>query len=811
MPVAVSYPGVYIQEVPSGVHTITGVSTSIGAFFGRTAKGPIDKAVRCLSFADFLREFGGPHPLSDLATSVRQFFDNGGTDCYVVRLAKGALSASVALKNLSNAKNVLTATAKAAGTWAHDVKLEIDYNTPNPDDSFNLAAIHEVAGNVIAREDFSNLSMNPFSPRFAPTFVTQSSKLIDLNLHPEMTAGGATAIDPAAFINTIANTPAGFSQGRRPFVGTAADNLRDNIKSEINKLLRPALPVDLKSKFSISINGGPFLDINLAGIDVTLPDPAFDTREKVLNKLVQEINDQLHLTDPALNVVGVWEVIEADKVVVPRFTSATGPQFTSVQIRRAPANDFAVPMLLGVEQGGIEVARYSNMRPVFTGTAFFGGPTYPADFITDIGTFANLANTAVSGVKIGTSPKVMVNLATAGAKNFEQAPSGFDGVREKLRIIAQKVNSDPNVPWSAELWGYHLAFRKKSGGINDKADVVTEVDVTFGQNFISNTRQYVLGNAGMSPFQSAGTPGNNGTFPDAGTYGGDPVKHTGFYALDKVDLFNLMVLPGDREVDESTYLQIIGPASVYCNQHRAFLLVDAPASWTDVDIPEADASAVNALRALVVKDHSAVFYPRAQYSDAGLKKLIGPSGMIAGLMARIDSQRGVWKAPAGTEAALFGVLDLEVNLTDLENGVLNKLGVNCLRKFPTGIVNWGARTLDGSDDIGSEWKYIPIRRLALFLEESLFRGTKWVVFEPNDEPLWASIRLNLNAFMMGLFRQGAFQGSTPDKAFYVKCDGETTTQNDRNLGIVNIEVGFAPLKPAEFVIIKIQQIAGDLT
>jgi phage tail sheath protein FI len=118
--------------------------------------------------------------------------------------------------------------------------------------------------------------------------------------------------------------------------------------------------------------------------------------------------------------------------------------------------------------------------------------------------------------------------------------------------------------------------------------------------------------------------------------------------------------------------------------------------------------------------------------------------------------------------------------------------------------------MDGSDDDSSEWKYIPIRRLALFLEESLFRGTKWVVFEPNDEPLWAKIRLNLGAFMMRLFRQGAFQGSTPDKAFFVKCDGETTTQADRDLGIVNILVGFASLKPAEFVIIRIQQIAGEL-
>jgi phage tail sheath protein FI len=180
--------------------------------------------------------------------------------------------------------------------------------------------------------------------------------------------------------------------------------------------------------------------------------------------------------------------------------------------------------------------------------------------------------------------------------------------------------------------------------------------------------------------------------------------------------------------------------------------------------------------------------------------------MIAGLMARTDSQRGVWKAPAGIEADLRGLTDLEINMTDNENGVLNKLGVNCIRKFPNGIVSWGARTLDGSDDFGSEWKYIPIRRLALFLEESLFRGTKWVVFEPNDEPLWSKIRMNLNAFMMGLFRQGAFQGTTPDKAFFVKCDGETTTANDRNLGIVNIKVGFAPLKPAEFVIISIQQI-----
>ena len=149
--------------------------------------------------------------------------------------------------------------------------------------------------------------------------------------------------------------------------------------------------------------------------------------------------------------------------------------------------------------------------------------------------------------------------------------------------------------------------------------------------------------------------------------------------------------------------------------------------------------------------------------------------MIAGLMARTDATRGVWKAPAGIEADLARRRRLDVKLTDEENGVLNPLGVNCIRTFPAGIVNWGARTLEGADDSGSEWKYIPIRRLALMLEESLFRGTKWVVFEPNDEPLWAKIRLNVGAFMMCAVPPGRVPGHQPEGAFFVKCDAETTT------------------------------------
>ncbi len=804
MPVAVSYPGVYIQEVPSGVHTITGVSTSIGAFFGRTAKGPINRAVHCLSFADFLREFGGPHPLSDLAQSVKQFFDNGGTDCYVVRVAHNAAKADITLRNLANTA-VLQVTAKDAGNWGNGVRLEVDYKTTNPEETFNLRAIHEDNGAVVSSESFLNLSMNPNSPRYAPNFVTQSSKLVDLALV------GAFSIE---------STPQqGFSEGRRPFdtssaVGDPPTTPPTTLRDWLNGIVYPSAPGATSfSRFEISVNDGPYTAIDLQA-DATLFSGATNT---VAGQLGSKINAQLPTgvtiacTAPAVTGVPNTNVM--------RISSTTGNQL-SVRIRRASSNDFAGPLMLGIDQGGIEVTRYGNHRPVPTATFYsdsanrlaalaqnafnqltFVGAPPPGNVVALDASGTNVLVTTVT-----TQPWFRDALASAVSDHN-------DGVREKLAILAKAINDTPGTPARAEVWGYHLALVSKTGTMNSQIIITTSTTNIWGF-FTANVRQYSLGNAGTSPFQAgAGQLGrdDDGTPLVAADFIGSALDHSGFNALDKVDLFNLMILPGDREVLEPMYLQLIGPASIYCNQHRAFLLVDAPDSWTDGDLPNADASAVNSLRALVVKDHSAVFYPKVQYSDAGLKKLIGPSGMIAGLMARTDSTRGVWKAPAGTEADLRGVLDLEVNLTDLENGVLNKLGVNCLRKFPTGIVNWGARTLDGSDDIGSEWKYIPIRRLALFLEESLFRGTKWVVFEPNDEPLWASIRLNLNAFMMSLFRQGAFQGSTPDKAFYVKCDGETTTQNDRNLGIVNIEVGFAPLKPAEFVIIKIQQIAGDLT
>jgi phage tail sheath protein FI len=285
------------------------------------------------------------------------------------------------------------------------------------------------------------------------------------------------------------------------------------------------------------------------------------------------------------------------------------------------------------------------------------------------------------------------------------------------------------------------------------------------------------------------------------------------FALDRVDLFNILCIPRAvaDDVSDTETMAIYSAALAFCQDKRAFLLVDVPSSVDEMQDVEDWLDDHDGLR----DKNSALYFPRTQIPDPVNEfrlRSVAASGTMAGIFARTDSQRGVWKAPAGIEAVLNGVVQLDAKLTDAENGVLNPLAINCLRTFPVyGGIAWGARTLDGADQRASEWKYVPIRRLALMLEESLFRGTKWVVFEPNDEPLWAKIRLNVGAYMNSLFRQGAFQGATPKEAYFVKCDGETTNEDDRNKGIVNIQVGFAPLKPAEFVVISIQQIAGDLT
>jgi len=520
MPATLSYPGVYIEEVPSGVRTITGVATSITAFVGRALQGPVDRAVRVQSFAEYTQIFGGLWGLSTMGHAVSHFFQNGGGDAVIVRVFNHGATPPA---NDSNTITLPTPTgslileASSPGAWSAALTATVDHVTRDPGDAalFNLIVdkLDKAGGSVVVvSERFLNVSGSAADPRFVNTVLDQESSFVRV---------------------------------------------------------RTSAPAD---------------------------------------------------------------------------ESPTGP----------PVN------------------------------------------------------------------------ATATA--------------------------------------------------TDGSDV---------------TDTQILGTQAL---------------------------RTGLFALDPVDLFNLLCIPPPApgaDVADATW----AAAAKYCQDRRAMLLVDAPAAWT-ANPATAVASArtgVNGLRNTVGNDqarNAAAYFPRLRMPDPVNENRLAdfaPCGAVAGIIARTDAQRGVWKAPAGLDASFSGVREFTYTLTDGGNGVLNPLGLNCLRSFPVaGNVVWGARTLAGADLLASEWKYVPVRRTALYLEESLYRGTQWVVCEPNDEPLWAQIRLNVGAFMQNLFLQGAFQGRSPKEAYLVKCDRETTTQNHINLGIVNIVVGFAPLKPAEFVVIRIQQLAGQI-
>jgi phage tail sheath protein FI len=515
---AFTYPGVYIEELSSGQHTITGVATSIGAFIGWAAMGPVDAATLVQSWAEFQTIFGGLDSRSWLGYSVNQFFANGGGECYIVRLAwDGTLTGTHsptanATASATGIGGSLTLYAANPGLWGNSLRVSVTIPTGSTTTFNLLVQMLNASGALTTLESYVNLSISATDANYAVTVVNSDSSYV-------------TFTNPS----------------------TAAD---------------------------------------------------------------------------------------------------------------------AIPAAL---------------------------PT-----------------------------------ATASAEAFT---GGLDGT-----VL---VPNDGN---------FELALAQ------------------------SATRGYLL--------------------------------------LDRVDIFNLLCVPGETTAANISTLQ------AYCMTRRAFYLVDSPKAATisglitsgPVGSTSGSITGVNA-------NYSAFYFPWVQAPDpvvGNRPALFPPCGFVAGIYAATDASRGVWKAPAGIQASITGNSGLQYVMTEAENGSLNTQAVNCIRQFKVyGDVVWGARTLDGNDQQGSQWKYVPIRRLALFIESSLYNGTQWVVFEPNDATLWGQVRMNVGTFMQGLFLQGAFAGTTPQTAYFVKCDAENNPGSSVAQGIVNILVGFAPVSPAEFVVIQIQQILAN--
>lgn len=344
---------------------------------------------------------------------------------------------------------------------------------------------------------------------------------------------------------------------------------------------------------------------------------------------------------------------------------------------------------------------------------------------------------------------------------------------------------------SPGAWGSRLTARTDERGVLVVSDTATGLSESFADLSLVeatsslvrvHTRPQRVPPAQTAVLTPAVDDGGQAGPVDAGAY------RRALQALRRADLVNLLVVPGDLPPE------VVAAAIAFAEERRAVFLADPPAGWSTVD------DAVAAAAAFPRSANAAVYFPRIRRPGP----LRAASGAVAGVIARTDVARGVWTSPAGVEAELKGVAELDLPLTDAEGGRLNPLGVNCLRSFPgTGPVLWGARTAD------VEWRYLAVRRTALFLAESIARGLRRATFEPNDEPLWASIRADIGAFLHELFGRGAFAGTTPRDAYFVRCDSETTTRADIDSGVVNVVVGFAPSRPAEFVLLRLQQPAGQ--
>lgn len=788
MPVVLSYPGVYVEEIPSGQFTITGVATSITAFIGRALRGPVDGPVTLFNFGDYERMFGGLSYDFPLSYAVQDFFMNGGGQAVVARLFEPAsvgrkdwdADAATALAKLKNAVKSTGGTFDAATqTKAGEAAL-----TAQADATKKILESFQANVKGVRTEAAFTSAVDAIA---APPFPTGIATMaLDTN-------GGGALATPAVVVTRAVLAAA--------FDGTG-------------NAFNPAATVH---------------SLQAAATQAAL---AFEE-------------------NPALKVArSAQKAVKGDSVAdaVGASLMAVGPAMAHGTGGKAPAGMHDLAQLLQI------IA--STVTPVLAPAT---APTpHPADFATSLKTAidgtklhasADASAAAVNAAEVGGATVISVILATLDAVSAavfslpeEQilklvaADPGVWGNNLKATIDTESI-SDQSVMLFAksglgkeDVFNLTVFYTRPNGTVDIERFTNVTIKGAAGELkplpnridlMLADRSRYVrvaaaasgpiLPTVAPSYATGAAAGGADGGHLRTETYVGDESAETGLYMLKKVDLFNLLCIPPDQRGSGSgtdTDSEVYQEALAYCVARRAVLIVDPPVAWADsYKQGLLDQMKPESLHLVGTQTrNAAVYFPRVVKEDLamdGRLSVFPASGAIAGVIAATDVQRGVWQAPAGQNAGLNNIYALELALTDDEQGELNSLGINCLRHLPhLGPVVWGARTLRGAEQLSDDFKYLSVRRLALFLEESLYRGTRWAVFEPNNEALWSSLRLAINAFMGDLAKQGAFYG------FEIKCDQDTNTQTNIDKGIVTVLVQYAPVKPAEFVVLQFQQQAG---
>jgi uncharacterized protein len=787
-----TYPGVYIEEISSGSHAITGVPTSVTAFVGRTLMGPLNEPTDCFGYADYERYFGGLSASYPLAYAVQDFFDNGGDHAIVVRV----------FHDMADGLVVQNATATFAALSGGGAEIQ--------------AIGPGKFGNSIALSfDYLGLRTIAATPATATFELTQARDATPSGtVVLTMTASPGGAVKATYAINA-GDTVDVIAQG----LATSFNAAGSTAFGQAQVLMATPTRAQVRFQTQTAGTGAPAVAWTLTpgtGFQIAATPPGTSATAGTFAAGASQSGAA------ASGTMTVGGPASAAGTLTFLATSPTGSTALAT-----------VPVTAGQTVKSLAAGIQSAFNLAFGGPSGFIAPVTvdPTTFALTIaaaqpGVPGNSVQikqigTLPAGVKVtppalpltgGVNPGYSDAPAIAAAQQFEQYGVAPDDLFNVTVTYAPPGGGAPVTERynSVSLTGEHSPTRIDRA-IN-QASVLVHVPASPAYPWSPYPSTVVFQFPGQSPTLLSAKGGSDSPALQPADFAGDQLAQTGMYALQTVDIFNLLCLPPDAAPSDTLPMTGVGQdpglyaaAADFCVSQRAMLLCDPPQAWASY----AQAGRYNLMQPTDVgitdqagQQNSAVYFPRIQKEDllSGTTKSFSPVGSIAGQYATTDKARGVWKAPAGISTGLSGVTALDFKMTDAQDGEINPLGINALRWFNViGPVIWGARTLRGADVLADDFKYVSARRLTLYIESSLYQGTQWAVFEPNAEPLWSSLRLAVNGFMAPLQQQGAFYG------YSVQCDSKTTTAADIELGVCNIIVAFAPVLPAEFIVLKIQQ------
>ena len=763
-------PGVYIEEIPSGARPIEGAATSVAAFVGPAVRGPAGEATRIGTLDDYKTHYGNIASEDDaMGLAVQSFYLNGGKTAYICRVAgNGSAAASVSFNREAAAEPVLVFSASSVGAWGEELFVMIEKQDPEAL-SFDVLVGHQVDGNFEEAERFADMNMRVGSDQYVVTTINETSGLVRVelgaavagNYGPATLTGGDTGTENDYFSAALGGATE----------GTLTLNLNGRGPESITIDLSTAV-IDGTDH---DTDGGNLATAVQAGIlahsqlqvfqDVTV---GYNSRRFTITSPTDESNASLDVTGGTLG----------DLMLLGANARAS---LTSAPAMSTDEDVFSDP------GAGIPSLASTEIEITIDDHGVFAVPI-------DVG--ANLVGVNdTDGALIAAALQDGIRAAASHLPSFAGATVAYDGDNQTFTIASG--NAAPNTSTLDVLAGDLADFLGLSGPAGVAGREVTQ------------------GTAAVIPAQELGTGDQGARLMGGVTVAPGGADYDAFYdtVLRKVRDVTMILLPGSPYDPGGPTPAISSTIAFAERQQQMMLLLDPPPGQELLQGTDIDAFAPS------TSTYSTMYYPWVRSPNplynvdlnptADKTVLVQPSAFAAGLWTKTDGRRGVWKAPAGVETRLVGASALQFEVEDLEQSVLNPRGINCYRKMPTyGPVVWGARTL--ATRAVPEWRYVPVRRTALFIEKSIKDGIQWAVFQPNAHPLWGSLRANIGGFMDGLFRAGAFQGETANDAYFVRCNlGDTMTQADIDRGQVIVVVGFAPLKPAEFVIVRIQQKVGE--